>query len=58
MNWVWGAKYVSGLLDRVKVRIAKYGRRVVVWKANHWRRGRMLDWIKVVEGFQSNVQAV
>lgn len=37
---------------------AKYGRRVVVWKANPWRKGRVLDWVKTVEGFQSNVQAV
>lgn len=53
-----------GLLNRVSESKniqniqAKCRRRVVLWKANHWRNGRVLDWVKTVEGFQNNVQAV
>lgn len=61
MNGECGAEYVLGLLDIVSESKniqniqAKCGRRVVLWKADHWRKGRVLYWVKIVEGFQNNV---
>lgn len=55
---------MSGLVGRVSESEniqniqSKYGRRVVVWKANHWRTGRKLDWVQTMEGFQCTIQGV
>lgn len=57
-KWGVGAEYVLGLLDRVSESEniqniqAKCGRRGVVWKANYWRKGRMLEWAETVEAFK------